>query len=192
MRLQHDFKPFDALVWMPELKLFALNREDYVFLDMFEILCGYKDFTWPLFIRPTSGRKEFSGNVFTLESWRNEEKYAENRNIGNPICMISSPQKLGKEYRCIFINGKYVAGSQYMDKGEKSVDPEVPEEVKAYAIKISEDDFFINLFEFVIDVVETDKGLRMVEINCFNTASFYAADLDVIYSTWAKVGDELY
>lgn len=111
-----------------------------------------------------------------------------NKNISpDLICMVSEPKNIGREWRTIFINGEYVSGSQYMKNGELDIVKEIPEEVVNYAKRLAEDDYFLNIFEFVIDVAELDYRLALVEINGFETASFYGADLDLVYKTWSEV-----
>jgi len=183
-KLRKNLNWTNALNWMPELKNFALSY-DYKFLDLNEILAREKN--WPLFVRPASGMKEFSGNVYSREKLMEEAAFlVSNKNVNTSlICLYASPRPLNREWRVVFVNGEVSSGCQYMVKGKKEVSSDFPEEVVKYAIEISQHEFFLNKFEYVIDIGESNEGLRLIEINAFETASFYASDLHKIYSDWA-------
>lgn len=175
----------NALQFMPHFREYLVNPET-VFVDMRHI----KEVgSFPLFIRPVSGFKEFSGNVFTKESFETEYNFVtKNKNISpDLICAVCDPVEIGREWRAIFVDGEYISGSQYMNKGELEIKKEIPDEVIEFAKKIAADDYFLNIFEYVIDVAEVGGELKLVEINAFETASFYGADLDALYKAWSEV-----
>jgi hypothetical protein len=174
----------NALEWAPILREF-LASEYFLFLDAKGIL--QHNLNWPLFIRPTAGNKSFSGNVYTREKFKIEYDYLTvNKNYSpSTLCMFASPVEIFTEWRCIFINNEYCSGSQYMQNGELSVNSNVPEYVIEFANKIISHEFFLNLFEFVLDIGLTNDGLKVIEVNGFETSSFYGADLDKIYQTWS-------
>jgi len=180
--LGNKFEFANGLKWVPYFRRELVNP-GVIFTDLSDIV----NIDFPAFVRPVSPFKEFAGNVFTEESWKSEYDWLLSKNT-DPflICAHCRPVRIGREWRCIFINGKYVSGSQYLMDGELSIKAEIPEEVIEYARALSKLDYFLNEFEFTIDVAETDDGLKLVELNAFPTASFYAADLDKIYSEWQK------
>lgn len=137
------------------------------------------------FIRPVSGDKVFAGNVFSIKSFQNEINFLMQRNVdSHTLCMVSHPVPIKKEYRLIFIDGKYVSGSQYMDCGELAVAPEVTEEVIEYGKEIH---IKYNLPPWVVlDIGMVYNKPKVIELNQIETSSFYAADLDKIYKAWAK------
>lgn len=189
-KLRTSMEWTDTLQWLPILKKWSVHKE-YFFLDLNEITVR-DSIHWPKFVRPCSGKKIFSGNVYSREGLQRELDFlVQNKNVDNTLCLVSKPQQLKREWRCIFIDNDFCAGSQYMLNGEKDLKPELPEEVKDYAIQISRDPFFLNRFEFIIDIAETNEGLRLVEINAFPTSSFYLANLDLVYSTYANYLQEL-
>lgn len=185
----NQLKPWcNALKWAPFFKNSLINP-DYIFLDAKSIIQSEK-LEWPLFIRPVAGDKIFSGNVYTKEKFQTEFNYFAINKNGDPntICLVCSPVKVEREWRLIFVNKEYVSGSQYMVNSEFCVDPSVPDYIVDYANRhIATSDFFINKFEFIIDMAETENGIKLVELNQFETASFYAADLEKIYHTYSKV-----
>ena len=180
--LGHKYEYANALNFMPEFRKKLINPE-VLFTDFADLF--NKQF--PLFVRPVSPFKEFSGNVYTKEKLQEEFDFlVQNKNVSpNIICSFCNPKILGREWRTIFINNKYVSGSQYMDEGELNIQKEIPENVVEFAKEIAASDYFLNKFEFIIDVGEVEGRLALVEINGFETASFYGADLDLVYKTWA-------
>lgn len=184
-RLGRTFEYANALKFMPRFRADLVNPE-VMFDDLKHLL--EDDGYFPLFVRPVSAFKEFSGNVFTFEKLQEEFNWlTKNKNI-DPylICSACEPVKIGKEWRTIFVNDQYVSGSQYMQGGELSIEAGVPEKVVEMAVRLSKEDYFLNIFDFVIDIGEVEDRLALVEINGFETASFYGADLDKVYSAWAK------
>lgn len=63
---------------------------------------------------------------------------------------------------------------------------QVPSEVLELGSLLAQKDYFLNVFDFVIDIAETSDGLRVLEVNAFETASFYAADLGKVYAKWGE------
>ena len=188
-RLGKRFPWADALAWAPAFRQKLLSK-NFFFLDADGILHA-SDFdfpcSWPLFIRPTSGTKTFSGGVFTKEQFEVEMRFLVNTRNGNPFttCLVASPRAIKREWRTIFVNNQYSSGSQYMLSGEKVLSPYVPTAVVEFAAACANADYFQNIFDFTLDVAESDDGLCLLEVNGFETASFYAADLDKVYSDWA-------
>jgi hypothetical protein len=76
---------------------------------------------------------------------------------------------------------------------EHSYDKDVQEFAEKIHSRLLETGLLLNIPNVVIDICyeETEisdhkKNLRLVEINMFETASFYACDLDNIYGAWAE------
>lgn len=186
-RLGRRFTYADALMWAPAFREHIVS-DDYYFLDAVSI--KERGLGTPKFIRPTSGSKAFSGNVYSQQKFEEEFKFmTQNKNIDPFItCLIANPTPIKREWRVVFVNQLMSSGSQYMVDSNLNLKAELPEEVGSYAEKLvaSSNGYFQNIFDFVIDVGEVNSGLKMIEINAFETASFYAADLDKIYSDWAK------
>ncbi len=178
--------------WLPKFREIAVNDEA-VFVDMKyaqTIIATEGD----KYLRPLSPFKEFAGQLFSIEQIDKEVawlKQGKNINAEELMCAISPARYINREWRCIFVDNKYVGGSQYMQSHELEVSPEVPERVIEFAQSIAADSYFTNIFDFVLDVGEcynvyNATELKLVELNGFETASFYAADLAKIYSAWAK------
>jgi hypothetical protein len=131
------------------------------------------------FIRPCEDTKDFSGIVYTKEGfnrWREELLKDEDSYPFINSEVVSSPVKIIEaEYRFFVVDGHIVTYSQYKlgDKLYKNatVDKEVIQFTKE----------MINLWQparaFVIDIAKTNEGYKVIEINNFNSAGFYDADV---------------
>jgi len=185
-RMNRSYTFADATKWAPAFRKEILSS-DYKFLDAANINDNFP--VGPNFVRPTAGNKSFSGNIYTAYTFHNEYQFLTINKNEDPftLCMISTKKIIHKEWRTIFIDGEYCSGSQYMQDGNLNVSSIVPTDVVAYAVKLSKDPYFQNIFEFVIDIAETYNGYKMLEVNGFETASFYDADLDKIYQTWSQI-----
>lgn len=184
-RLHRRFPYANAQNWAPTFRKEIVSK-DYIILDAASILeRGYLD--QPKFIKPCMGTKVFSGNVFSRNSFETEFQFMTvNRNISpTTLCLVASPIVLGREWRLIFVNNRFSSSSQYMDEGHLHVTNATPPAVIQFGERISTTPYFTNIFDFVLDIAETPDGLGLVEINAFETSSFYAADLDKVYKDWA-------
>ena len=188
MGRKFDFARVDR--WLPHFREYAVNR-DAIFTDMqhaLDFLLREEDISH-MFVRPASPLKEFAGQAFNADSlakemnWLKQGKNIEPRDL---LCVVAPTVQIEREWRCIFVEGRLAGGSQYMTRGEADIRADLPKEVGAFASQLARHDYFLNKFEFVIDVGEVAGALRLVEVNGFETASFYAANLDEIYDRWAK------
>lgn len=183
------FEYANALKWAPYFRDELVNF-DYKITDLQDMIKYRESYpiSYPKFIRPVSPFKEFSGNVYTKKEFQKEYDFYINNRNGDKflICLISQYIKIDKEWRCIFINNEYVSGSQYMVNGELNLSPIVPPDVIKKAKELAADAYFQNIFDFVLDIGEVDGIMKLIEVNAFETASFYAADLDKIYRTLSQ------
>lgn len=180
-RLKRNYEFTNCLSWIPEFREFILDPNSW-FTDM-----GYlakRNHPNYFFARPVDGFKTFAGQVFNQEQFKTEYNFLkQNKNIPDSlICMVSAPKAIGNEWRTVFINNQYVDGCQYLPTVEKNI----PDKVRDFAIMLSKNPFFLNKFDFVIDICEHYDDIYLLEINSFECSSFYAMDLDKIYSTWAN------
>lgn len=184
----------NALEWAGKLRKEMVDPH-HVFVDMDFVNEQLKYPDWPdsnkKFIRPASGSKIFAGNVYDDVSFQKEVDFLFQRNVDprTVMCLVSYPKQIKLEYRTIFIGGDYVSGSRYMVNGELDVDDYVPINVQVYAKNIHK---MYDLPPWVVlDIADVYGGgdiedYKVIELNQFETSSFYAADLDKIYSTWSK------
>jgi hypothetical protein len=187
LRRDHKFfdKPsfFNCQNWVPPLKNYYINRY-YNFADMERCL----DLNFPLFIRPCSGSKLFSGQLFTSKDNFNTEYTftTVNRNISKyEMCLYSKPKKIVEEYRCVFVDKQLVAACGYLKDGER-YDFACPKNAIDLANTISKSSYF-DIPNFVIDICkDSDDNFFLLEINSINNASFYTCDLHAIYESLSE------
>lgn len=136
----------------------------------------------PTFIRPTNDSKCFTGRVIEeaeFTAWQRAVK-----DLGSvdgstltpdTSIMLATPEEIHAEYRCWVVRGKVVTSSLYKRGArvfyQSDVDPLVVQYAQA---RVAE---WAPCEAFVLDVCDTPRGMRIVEINTLNAAGFYAADL---------------
>jgi hypothetical protein len=124
-------------------------------------------------MRPDADLKDFVGRVV---SYRDAPKYLVN--VQPDIRMlVATPKVIHSETRCWMVDGQVVAAVGYRQGGKRVVrvyDP-IPESIRVFAMACA------GLCSpapvspvFVLDVAETDDGMRVIEINSFHASGFYS------------------
>lgn len=189
-RLGYKYEYANALKWLPVFRNQSVNRDAY-FTDAENARLALT-LRGERFIRPVAPFKDFAGQVFSGETFDTELAHLkQNKNLAATeiICVVAAPVQIEREWRCIFVDNEYVGGSRYMSNDALDVAPEVPQGAIDFANTIAKHDYFINTFDFCVDVGLVNGVYKLVEINGFETASFYAADLAKIYGAWARQFD---
>lgn len=163
--------------WARELGNRVLNY-DAQFMTLAEAM---KLTEGEFFMKPDNDLKDFSGSEVTAHGIRKfyDQVSAGGFTFGTDIPVVLCPLKnTGWEYRLFMIENYAVGASSYKLKTMLRQDKRVPDEVFDFANSVAEqwrpDDVY------VMDVCETDKGLKVVEFNCFNASGFYACDIENI------------
>lgn len=127
------------------------------------------------FIKPYNEAKIFTGKVFTEAEWRDfvvesiESKL--NRITEDSLVQVSEAKRTIKEARLWIIGGQIIDGGYYKFNDDAPFEEKVAEDGFAFAKEMIR---LFNLEEaFVMDICLTDKGWRIVEINCINSSGFY-------------------
>lgn len=89
--------------------------------------------------------------------------------------VVTSLAEIGREWRIIISNAKPVAASSYEADGRSEADVICPDKVIAFSRDVAEkldppDPVY------VMDICETDSGLKLLELNPFSGADLYACD----------------
>lgn len=148
-------------------------------------LCAFKDarFTEELmFVRPTTDSKCFAGKVFTREEflpWQEAVcalKLEDGSNLTPETeVQLAQPIVIHAEYRYWVVKGKIVTRSEYKRGSRVASRTLIDERVDQYvAERVRE---WQPHEAFVIDVCDTEAGLKIVKLNTLNASGFYAADV---------------
>ena len=184
----------DCAAYYPHFAAFLLN-------DRHEILTGVDAFRecgrlyhsfgagGHVFARPTSVHKLFVGRLIAEVEF--EAALAPTRYDPETKVVVAAPRELGREWRLVVAGDEVVAGSQYAEGGVKSVAPGCPDEVLSFAramlasVRWQPDELFM------LDVCESDSGLRLVELNGFSCSWLYACDAGKVVGAASRVAARL-
>jgi len=148
----------------------VLRRQDYVY-NMF----GIEDV---IFIRPNSGAKPFTGQTLPKETIEKEFKLFSNY-AGKPldeiIVVISSPKVIDKEWRCVIIDKKVVAYSQYKKNDKLDIENSIDSEALCLAGKIAKEEWQPDKI-YTLDICKSGDKYALLEINSFSCSGLYEAD----------------
>lgn len=134
----------------------------------------------PFFIRPVKDLKEFNGGVMyfrDIRDWSNKV-YCVAEDYGKIPIVVGEPYRIAHEWRLFIVNGKVITGSHYRLYSILQVRPEVPQEVINFAEEQAK--VYSPTPVFIMDIGESNKNLYVIEIGCFNSAGFYASDINKI------------
>ena len=151
------------------------------------IICefGSVDSPWPnFFFRPTADSKSFAGAVMMdvdVKAWAESVKSIEQENyttIDSSTPVVVAPLKeIYKEYRFFVVKGKVVTGSMYKE-GHRVIYKTELDGADTYAQRIV--DIWQPADAFVLDIALGEDGFKVLEVNCFNSAGYYAADVQLL------------
>ena len=138
------------------------------------------------FARPTGDTKAFNGGLFMKSSWYEfVEQILSSKHSGaaktDTIILVAPLKTIYREIRCWCVKGKIITASQYKINGR--IIYEYCDEPEIISFAQSMVDIYQPAEAFVIDVCITDKGLKVVEINCVNCAGFYYADIQKLITS---------
>jgi hypothetical protein len=143
--------------------------------------CIQRDPDSLVFIRPDRDLKEFAGSVIKVsdfENWSHKISHGDFAIKKDCPIVVAEPVGIRSEWRLFVVNGRVVAGSQYKKDDKLCLDNLVPEQVISFANDC------ISIWNpmpvFVIDIGQSASNLYIIELGCFNSAGFYAADIKTI------------
>jgi hypothetical protein len=169
---------FRCSAWWPELAHRLVSESFVVTTVMDLVLKGPPpEFGDQVFVRPDSPLKPFSGRVLgrgsiTLAALDHGFYYDE---IDLPV-VIAPAVRVGVEWRFVVASGAVVAGSGYSADGRAAGEAITPAHaVWRYAVDVAADVKPPDPV-YVMDICETDRGLRLLELNPFSGADLYSCD----------------
>jgi ATP-grasp domain, R2K clade family 3 len=133
----------------------------------------------PIFIRPNSPYKIFTGLEMNLQNFKDEMSSLKQiqKVEDNEIVLIASPKKILSEFRCIVVDRKVVAYSEYRWDDILDVRCDILPECLDLAWRVAKYPYQLDT-AYVVDVCMTEKGPRIVEFNSVCSSGLYACDLD--------------
>jgi hypothetical protein len=140
------------------------------------------------FVRPVNDGKAFAGNIMTINDIEElVEAYSKYENPFDPdmeimLCPIT---KIYDETRCICVDKKIITCSQYKSGGVVHYYSIVDQEVWDFAQECV--DIWCPDEVFVIDIARTPDGMKIIELNCFNSAGWYNCDVHKIYTELTRL-----
>jgi hypothetical protein len=131
-----------------------------------------------IFIRPDSGAKLFTGCLIPRVDWNHQINYLQRTSVtDDSLVWVSSEKVFWDETRFIICGNEVVDGSRYCtDSGrDLVVDKNFPAEFWELAQKVANCKWKPEEV-FTCDICMTRDGPKIVELNSFNCAGWYACD----------------
>jgi hypothetical protein len=134
-------------------------------------------------LRPVLDSKSFSGEVMSWDAfveWREKLKSLDAENsfsslTRNDLVVMSPLKKIFAEYRFFVVDGKVITGSMYKQGSRIYYSNIIDPSLSSFAQSIV--DIWVPNRAFALDIADTPIGYKVIEINSFNSAGFYACDM---------------
>jgi hypothetical protein len=173
-----------------------LLQQEYAFLPLAEIQRQrerlFQTFgrDGRIFVHPDDNAKSFGGGVVEVEGFR---RWWELANFYRPgpdcLAVVARPQTILAEWRLVIGRRKVVTGSQYRQSGAEKVSAGLPAEAGTFAETVAGSSEFEPHPVYVMDVCQTDKGYRVIEIGSICCASLYACNLEQVVAAVADAAE---
>ena len=102
------------------------------------------------------------------------------------MVVVAGVRQIRRECRFFVVGRRVITGSQYRVGARVAYAPVIDEAMTRYAQRMA--DKWSPAEAFCLDIAETDEGYRVIEINCINSAGFYAANIPALYHALASLG----
>jgi hypothetical protein len=137
----------------------------------------------PLFVRPNTGYKLFTGTLIRKENLSAEELgFGFYHNGTEDLVVVSSSKQIEVEWRFIVANKKIIAGSQYKLNRELEVAPGYSPEAFEFASKMISEVQWEPDPLFVLDICQSDGKMSLLEMNAFSASGHYDCQEEPIVS----------
>lgn len=141
-----------------------------------------------LFIRPNDHVKLFNGKIIHLESLLDDDwGNLPINSIMDSLVLISTTKKIIKEFRFFLTKGSVISCSEYKTNFEYEVTKKPPQEAIIFANTIANSPWIPSPI-FALDIALLEgKNYKIIELNPFNSCSFYNADIPRILIEAEKI-----
>lgn len=164
-----------------------LNRQ-YAMMPIGDLLrrwtnwSTFLSFTWdrePLFIRPDSGAKSFTGYVVLPDE--KDRIHTLIQTIGPETLVIVAPEKqITAEWRFVICDRNVITGCRYLPDESTNLKPSSLRLAGVIASQEWQPDLC-----YTVDIAESEGEVRLLEINSFSCAGFYDCNISSIVH-WAS------
>jgi hypothetical protein len=171
-----------------------LFNQDYIMIPLQELI-RRKEYIFEnfgednkIFVRPSSGYKEFDGEVISLDGLNESMLSFVSEDSPELLVVVSSPKKIDREWRFVVTDTEVITGSMYKDNG--SVEMELSKEGSPewdYVRRLVEGAVWHPDKTYTMDVCESNGKKYLLELNAFSTSGFYDCDLKKIISTASEM-----
>jgi hypothetical protein len=166
---------FDSSIWEKELPQHFLNAGADVCLAE-AVAFGTQE---TRFVRPALDNKLFDGQVLSGAQWR-ALYLANSHAITGHQVLLAPVRQIQREYRVFVVQARAVSSSLYKMGGKALLSTDVESDVIDFANALAQ--LWQPAEAYVIDIARTEAGLKFIEFNNINSASFYACDAQKIVS----------
>jgi hypothetical protein len=143
-----------------------------------------------IFIRPDDNAKSFNGEVVDeskLDEWFRYATY--NTTDFHSVCVVASVATLKAEWRLVIADRKVIAGSRYRLEGSVEWAPGYPQGVADFAEMIANEVEWQPHAVYCMDIADTEKGYKLIEIGSVNTCGFYECDLRPVVQKMSEIAE---
>lgn len=180
--------------YLSHYKQMCYNYDGY-FITFGMLKYKLRNLNYPLFIRPNSPFKTFTG---ALVDKNNIEEFIDelitiNKLTESELIYIAEPNQPLYEWRFFIVKNKIVSGSLYMVNGELNINADVRHDAYRCAEAAAKHDWQPDVC-YVVDVGydSIDKECKILELNSVCTSGLYACDaVEIIKAIDTATIDEL-
>jgi hypothetical protein len=171
-----------------------LFNDKYVMLPAGEVIRRLDDlYDWlgeydNIFIRPSSGCKTFTGQLFDRKHFAKDWDVAMNYG-GAPtdLVVVSTPKIIRGEYRYVIGDGKIIASSEYSWNSKPNV-KEAPKHLEAYVDMVLSDVDYDPDPVWILDVaLDADLKPYVLEVGSFSSSGLYACNKSDIVTKVSEI-----
>jgi len=142
-----------------------------------------------VFVRPSSGFKTFTGQVFKLESFEKNWQWVIEFSEPDCLVVVSTPKIIKAEWRFIVKKDNVITGSLYKRDGKREYREICDEDKNAYELAdlIAHSDFQPDPV-YVVDVCQgADDQCYVLEVGSFSCAGLYGCNMEKIVTEVSKI-----
>jgi len=175
-------------VMMPFSEFIRQKHDVTLYLNSDRNPSRWKDME--IFIRPDSGRKTFSGQIFPYSDIENHPIYP----LISNDCMVilAPPKKIEKEWRFIVVEERVITGSQYHDNFEIKIESGYDPKAFEFAQIVVNETKYQPDPAYIMDIGKTKEGFGVVEINSFSCSDIYMSDAEIFVKEISNLAKKEY